>query len=127
MDPLSISTACLALLGGIGKTAFIVIDFVRGYRTARSDLTALTGELTQLQPVLELIKDDTASQVLDITKNCFSVMEKVDTVLENHKGTLGSAKLVVLDSVVSILELMDKVMRLRAIIGDKDIPSASRG
>ncbi|KAK3380696.1 hypothetical protein B0T24DRAFT_199405 [Lasiosphaeria ovina] len=188
MDPLSISTACLALLGGIGKTTFAVTDFVRGYRAARSDLTALTGELTQLQLVLELIKDDTAvsddkiiptslqSQVLAIIKNCFSVMEKVDTVLENHKGTSGPVKWVVsgktevngllmsleahrasLSLVVDLVslavskavkqdtsairaqvtdikqdtslipELMDEVMRLRAIIGGGDIPSTSRG
>lgn len=59
MDPLSITVSCLTLIGVASKTSLAVTTFIRGCRDARSDLMSISGELTQLQLVLELLKDDT--------------------------------------------------------------------
>ncbi|KAK3386519.1 hypothetical protein B0H63DRAFT_467895 [Podospora didyma] len=104
MDPLSISTACLTLLGAVGKTALAVTTFIRGCRDAGADLMSISGELTQLQQVLELLKDDTAvsdnrvlpeslqNQILSILENCTTVLECLNHVLHEHTGKTGAAK-----------------------------------
>ncbi|KAH7110727.1 hypothetical protein EDB81DRAFT_894678 [Dactylonectria macrodidyma] len=60
MDPLSITASCLELLTAVGKATLAITDFVRGCCEARSDLIAVTAELSLLQLVLELLKDDAA-------------------------------------------------------------------
>ncbi len=106
MDPLSITTACLTLLGTVGKTGLAVTEFIRGCREARADLTAISGELTQLHLVLDLLKDDAAvsdnsgrvipeslqTQILSIIKNCTAVVDNINTVLQNYAGRTGVAK-----------------------------------
>ena len=104
MDPLSITTACLALLSAVGKTSLAVTTFIRGCREARSDLTSISGELTQLHLVLDLLKDDASvsdgrvipqslqAQILSIIKNCSAVVDSINTVLQNHSGKTGVAK-----------------------------------
>jgi len=104
MDPLSITTACLTLVGTVGKTSLAVTTFIRGCREARSDLTSISGELTQLHLVLDLLKDDAAVsdgrvipeslqvQILSIIKNCSAVVDSINTVLENHSGKAGAVK-----------------------------------
>ncbi|KAM6513662.1 hypothetical protein FALCPG4_016041 [Fusarium falciforme] len=104
MDPLSITTACVALLAAVGKTTLAVTDFVRDCREARSDLAATTGELSQLHLVLELLKDDAAVsddriipeslqvQILSIIENCSTVVVKINTVLQSHAGRAGVIK-----------------------------------
>ncbi|KAG7294533.1 hypothetical protein NEMBOFW57_004608 [Staphylotrichum longicolle] len=104
MDPLSITSACLALLSAVGKTSIAVTSFIRGCREARSDLTSISGELTQLQLVLDLLKDDASvgddrvipeslqTQILSIIKNCSAVVDNINTVLEKHSGRTGVPK-----------------------------------
>ncbi|KAK1757184.1 hypothetical protein QBC47DRAFT_378573 [Echria macrotheca] len=104
MDPLSITTACLTLLGTVGKTSLAVATFIRGCREARSDLTSISGELTQLELVLDLLKDDAAvsddrvipeslqMQVLSIINNCSAVVDRINAVLQKHSGKTGAAK-----------------------------------
>ncbi len=104
MDPLSLTTACLALLGAVTKTSVAVTTFVRGCREARSDLTSISGELTQLQLVLDLLKDDASvsdrraipeslqTQILSIISNCSLVVDNINTVLQNHSGKAGAVK-----------------------------------
>ena len=104
MDPLSIATACLTLLSAAGKTVGAITTFIRGCRDARADLTSISGELTQLQLVLELLKDDTAvsddrvlpeslqNQILSIIRNCSAVLDSINTALEKHAGKAGAAK-----------------------------------
>lgn len=104
MDPLSITTACLALLSAVGKTSIAITSFIRGCREARSDLTSISGELTQLQLVLDLLKDDASvgddrvipeslqTQILSIIKNCSAVVDNINTVLEKHSGRTGVPK-----------------------------------
>ena len=104
MDPLSITVSCLTLIGVAGKTSLAVTTFIRGCRDARSDLTAISGELTQLQLVLGLLKDDTdvtddriipqslQAQILSIIANCSDVVDKINKVLQKHAGKAGPVK-----------------------------------
>ncbi|RKK92166.1 hypothetical protein BFJ68_g15990 [Fusarium oxysporum] len=104
MDPLSITSACVALLGAVTKTTLAVTNFTRDCRDARSDLTSITGELSQLHLVLELLKDDTAvtddriipeslqKQILSIIDNCSAVVSKINSILDNHAGKAGVLK-----------------------------------
>lgn len=104
MDPLSITVSCLTLIGVASKTSLAVTTFIRGCRDARSDLTSISGELTQLQLVLELLKDDTdvtddriipqslQAQILSIIANCSDVVDKVNKVLQKYATKTGPAK-----------------------------------
>ena len=104
MDPLSITTSCLTLLGTVAKTSLAVTTFIRGCRDARSDLTSISGELTQLHLVLDLLKDDASitdgrvipeslqAQILSIIKNCSAVVDNINKVLQNYSGKTGAAK-----------------------------------
>lgn len=104
MDPLSITVSCLTLIGVASKTSLAVTTFIRGCRDARSDLMSISGELTQLQLVLELLKDDTdvtgdriipqslQAQILSIIANCSDVVDKVNKVLQNYATKTGPAK-----------------------------------
>lgn len=104
MDPLSLTTACITLLDAVGKTAIGITSFIRGCREARSDLTSISGELTQLHLVLELLKDDAAvsdgrvipeslqNQILGIIRNCSAVLESINGVLKKHEGKSGAAR-----------------------------------
>ena len=104
MDPLSITAASIALLGTVAKTSLAVTSFVRGCREARADLSSISGELTQLHLVLDLLKDDTAvsdtrvipeslqAQILSIINNCSIVIGNINTVLDKHSGKAGPAK-----------------------------------
>ncbi|CEI68089.1 unnamed protein product [Fusarium venenatum] len=104
MDPLSITTACVGLIGTVAKTTLAVTIFTRECREARSDLTSINGELSQLQLVLELLRDDTAvsddqilseslqEQILSIIDNCSAVVSKINLVLDKHSGKVGVLK-----------------------------------
>lgn len=103
IDPLSITVSCLTLIGVASKTSLAVTTFIRGCRDARSDLMSISGELTQLQLVLELLKDDTdvtgdriipqslQAQILSIIANCFDDVDKVNKVLQNYINNLNYA------------------------------------
>ena len=104
MDPLSATTGCLALITAVGKTSIAVTDFVRSCREARADLIAVTKELTELQTVLELLRDNSAImderqdieplkiQILSIIANCNSVLLTIEKALGSLQGRTGTIK-----------------------------------
>ncbi|KAM0226797.1 hypothetical protein ACHAPO_012063 [Fusarium lateritium] len=104
MDPLSITTACIGLIGAVATTTLSVTNFTRECREARSDLTSINGELSQLQLILELLRDDTTAsddrilpeslqeQILSIIDNCSAVVSKINLVLDKHSGKVGALK-----------------------------------
>lgn len=101
-DPLSITTACITLIGAIGKTTQAVTNFVRTCRDAREDLAAVSRELSDLRIVLELLIDDTATKaslpaafekhVLALVGNCLGVTTEIAGELGNHDGQTGPAR-----------------------------------
>ncbi|KAG5664966.1 hypothetical protein KAF25_008700, partial [Fusarium avenaceum] len=188
MDPLSITTACVGLLATVTKTALAVTNFTRDCREARSDLTSITGELSQLNLVLELLRDETAVtddrimpeslqiHILSTINSCSSAVSKINTILDKHTGKTGmlrwatfgknevaglrtsleayrgSLSLVlelvsvslskairndttairtdvydIKQDTSQISQIMDELVRLRAIVASGGIPSASSG
>ncbi|OCK85524.1 hypothetical protein K432DRAFT_26687 [Lepidopterella palustris CBS 459.81] len=101
MDPLSISVGCVSLLSAIAKTSVSVTGFIRDYRDSRHDLVAVSRELTDLEIVLGLLKEDSSitgsqaipqtlqRQIVSIISNCSDVLKEMNGLLQKYKG--GSA------------------------------------
>ncbi|CZR52670.1 uncharacterized protein PAC_02547 [Phialocephala subalpina] len=104
MDPLSITTGCLALISAVGKTTIAINDFIRSCREAKNDLATITKELSELQTVLQLLKDNCAivdeqenkdrlkAQILSIIANCNNVLLTIERVLKGLTGRTGTIK-----------------------------------
>jgi len=105
MDPLSITTACVSLLGAVGGTSVKIITFIRGCRNAQADLACILEELSQLQLVIELLRDDAdllndnqtlpeslRNRVSALLANCLIILDNIDTVLNKCTGKAGAAK-----------------------------------
>lgn len=104
MDPLSLATACVTLIDAAAKTSTGIITFVHSYHEARSDLTTINNELSELRTVLELLKDTVVKTIdsviperlqargVSILDNCVAVVTKIDDILDRHRGGLGAAK-----------------------------------
>lgn len=104
MNPFSITTGCIALLGAIVKTSTAIAGFVHGCRKARADLTSVSRELADIQLVIELLRDDgdTAdfsivpshmrTHILSITANCQHTLDQINEVLGNHSGSAGAMR-----------------------------------
>ncbi|KAB5571991.1 hypothetical protein GE09DRAFT_1282463 [Coniochaeta sp. 2T2.1] len=104
MDPLSITSGALACITAIVQTSKAITNFIRGCREARSDLTVISRELSELGIVLELLKDDSdvaddsvipeaiQRQILSILANCKGVIAKIDDLLAQHDGRTGPAR-----------------------------------
>ncbi len=98
MEPLSITTGCVALISTIGKTSFVITSFVRDCRAARHDLDAISRELTSLETIVTLLKEDTANtkgqaipetlqeQITSIVSNCSQVLTDLDNLVQKHNG-----------------------------------------
>ena len=92
MDPLSIATACISLVGVIGKTTIQVGLFVHGIRESRKELDAISRELSSLSLCLSALANDSASpaagfplsladNVLSVIHNCNEVVHEIDALL----------------------------------------------
>ncbi|KAK0739376.1 hypothetical protein B0T21DRAFT_362516 [Apiosordaria backusii] len=104
MAPTSITASLLGLLSVVGNTTVAVATFCRYSRDARSDLLAATGELSQLQLVLELLRDDTAviddraipedvhTRALSTIQNCSNVLDKINTTLKKCERRAGEVQ-----------------------------------
>lgn len=94
MDPLSITTSCITLIGVTAKTVISLTDFIRTCRDARSDLFSVHAELSELTLVLELLKDDASTivtipqtlqnQVVNIVNKCGAVVDDINVLLGKH-------------------------------------------
>lgn len=129
MDPLSITTSCLALIGVVGKTSIAITGFIRDCREARGDLTSVNRELSDLKIVLELLKDDTANQddelllseqlrvqILSIITNCSDVSAKVEKVLVEMRGSRVGAIKWVLNSKKEVASLKQSLEAHRSAL-----------
>ncbi|KAL6402266.1 putative group protein [Ilyonectria robusta] len=101
MDPLSITTSCITLIGVTAKTVISLTDFIRTCRDARSDLFSVHAELSELTLVLELLKDDASTivtipqtlqnQVVNIVNKCGAVVDDISALLVKHNGKKNGA------------------------------------
>ncbi|KAF3026474.1 hypothetical protein E8E14_012875 [Neopestalotiopsis sp. 37M] len=129
MDPLSITTSCLALIGVVAKTSIAITAFIRECREARGDLTSVNRELSDLKIVLELLQEDTAgqdgelllseslqTQILSIIKNCGDVSSKVEQVLTDLRGSRVGAIRWVLDGKKEVASLKQSLEAHRSAL-----------
>jgi Fungal N-terminal domain of STAND proteins len=95
MEPLSIATGCASVLATITKVSLAISHFVKGVRGARSDLDAVTRELSSLRIVLELVEEDAKAQnhrvpeelrlkIVGLIGSCGDAVEKIAVVVEKH-------------------------------------------
>ena len=104
MDPLSLTTGCLTLVGAVGETIITVTTFVKTCREARSDLGSVTRELSELKLVLEVLGEDSKdgndqaipenvrTRILSIVDSCSNVLTRLGKALQKHDGRPGAAK-----------------------------------
>jgi Fungal N-terminal domain of STAND proteins len=97
MDPLSITSACVALATTIGKVSIQANDFIRHVREARRDIDAVSREMGSIKTVLEVIADDDANpevvfppylqnQISSIVTNCGLVVGQIQKSLDTYTG-----------------------------------------
>lgn len=97
MDPLSVTVSCLTLVKVIGKSATITTDFLKKCREGRRELAAFSGQLSQLEGILNVLHDeiqdnhdgeDIPEPVQDhlrsILSECFNLIEEEAKVLEEY-------------------------------------------
>ncbi|KAF4924182.1 hypothetical protein CGCVW01_v004227 [Colletotrichum viniferum] len=98
-DPFSIVTGCVGLISAAGATVNAITSFVRDCRTARGDLAIVARELTDLQLILELLKDDgqggtlpfpLQEQIGRVVKRCSRIVSSIDVELKKCKGSSGA-------------------------------------
>jgi len=98
MDPLSITTACLALLSAVSNATRFVTDFVISCREARNDIAAVSRELSDLDITLHILKqgaeaselnqlpEDLRQHIRHIMANCTTVLVDLEALLRKYQG-----------------------------------------
>ncbi len=88
MEALSITASCISLAGAISKLSRDIASFIRTFRDAREDLTAVAGDLTRLNLTLDLLGDESQDdedtipgelriQVQAILSDCKDTMDRL--------------------------------------------------
>ena len=100
MEPLSITTACMSLLGGTIALSKQIHHFVVATRDARKDMDAFSRELTSLQLCIDSLQhEETVSKFPDslqrslavIIRNCNDIVEQMSSLLTKlSSGSLGN-------------------------------------
>ncbi|KAI3326183.1 hypothetical protein HD806DRAFT_439102 [Xylariaceae sp. AK1471] len=108
-DPLSIASGALAVLGATQKTASAIYKFIRDCKDARADLTQITGQLSELTLILELIRDDNAAatkdclpdglqtQVQAMLTSCISTVQQIENIIEKCRGKPGPLRWTIIE------------------------------
>jgi hypothetical protein len=98
MDPLSISLACISLLGAVSQTSTVVTNFVHDVRGVKDEINGVSQELQSLNAVLEILAGDAGEltwgrlpdtlerQIVGIVTNCISVVAEIERTLNRHDG-----------------------------------------
>jgi len=106
MDPLSITASCLAIASGVTKTSMAISGFARTYRDAFQDLSAVSGQLTELGMILEQLKDDgrdvedvlpssLKNKIKSVLGNCQNILDQLEDVMQKYRGKSASIRWVV--------------------------------
>ncbi|KAH4415989.1 hypothetical protein HBH92_066770 [Parastagonospora nodorum] len=96
MDPLSITLACVTLIGVVSKVSTSLRTLSRDFRDAPSELKATDLELSSVQAVLVNLTQQTSGpggvallsdleqHVINIIKHCSVVVADIETCLQKH-------------------------------------------
>ncbi|KAL9105928.1 MAG: hypothetical protein Q9227_008988 [Pyrenula ochraceoflavens] len=97
MDPFTIATTCVSLVGSIAQLTSQIKTFVCDFRDTRKDLDSVISELQSLSMCLECLKNDYSDNkvsypdnnwrsLLEVLQSCESVMTRMQTLL-NHTSS----------------------------------------
>ena len=98
MDPLSVTTGALSIVGNIVDLTITISIFMRQVRDARNDLDAVLRELISLKSTLEILAEDVSgpephalpeslsTQVQGILRGCDSVVMEIAKTLSKFEG-----------------------------------------
>lgn len=89
MDPISVATTCMAVLKGVTEGVGYINDFVVSCRSARSDLAAVSRELSELETTLHILKADTSSGPIKLPR---ILHQRICGVLEDCNNVVGELK-----------------------------------
>lgn len=105
MDGLSVAASCIAVIQAADQTYKIISQFVRDCKEAKSDLGAVSQELSTLTKILTQLKDivpdgggfadseltnNTKRDIRDIISSCSVVAREIEDVLSGHEGRLAA-------------------------------------
>jgi Fungal N-terminal domain of STAND proteins len=117
MEPLSIASACVAIIANIINISTQISSFVSATRDARSDMGAVTLELSSLSYALQLLKDDFSKfnypeklqrNLKEVLHNCDQVVDQMQKLLTKlSSGKLGG-------KVQWVFDGRDEMNRLRS-------------
>jgi hypothetical protein len=65
MEPISIALTCGSVLKTVAGVTKFLTQTIKDFRTARSELTAVRGEINSLQAIVELIEHDCNGEAYD--------------------------------------------------------------
>jgi len=90
MDPFSITTACLGVIGTISRLSIEIPLFISSVRDARKDMDAVLRELTSLTLCLGAIRDDAQkvsfpTTLLAVVQSCGQIAAEILSLLERLK------------------------------------------
>src|SRR5947208_3368665 len=92
MEPISIVTGCVSLIGGITNLSMHIAVFVSEVRSARKDMDAVQRELASLSLCLEALKIDCSSRRVDypeaIKENLAQALVNCDVITQQIKDLL---------------------------------------
>ncbi len=98
MDPISIITGCASLV----KTITEVVRLIQDCRQVPDELKGISLEIVELKVIVEHIQEQFAAagenassllqHVSSVIQNCRDVVEKIQALLEEYGGTVGSLR-----------------------------------
>ncbi|KAJ4328901.1 hypothetical protein N0V84_000689 [Fusarium piperis] len=128
---MEVAAACIAFAQAADKTISIIRAFIIDCRHARSDLSAVNRELSELKLTLNILRDlvpdgsktrdplpsSIRDDIRSIIRNCLDVAKEIDDVLLEHRGrfaavnwaTKGKQKI---NSLNSVLEAHRRALNL---------------
>ncbi|KAG5743475.1 hypothetical protein H9Q69_002124 [Fusarium xylarioides] len=105
MDGISVAASCIAVIQAADQTYKIISHFVRDCKDAKSDLAAVSQELSTLTRTLTQLKDlvpdssdfadsdltnNTKRDIREIVSSCLVVASDIEDVLSGREGKLAA-------------------------------------
>lgn len=98
MDPFSIVTTCIGLIGNIAQLSAQIKTFVGHYRDARKDLESVSSELQSLSMCLECLRGDFSNERINppegisvslsaVLGDCENVVADMQALLLRYSST----------------------------------------
>ncbi|OTB16459.1 hypothetical protein K445DRAFT_21420 [Daldinia sp. EC12] len=96
MDPLSISMACVTLADLMFKVSRVTSSFLRGIRTAETDVNEITAEFDSISATMKLLTkeflektpENIRGKISDVVASCSKIIEEIHRLLSYYSPPL---------------------------------------